>query len=319
MDNMVIQKEPEFEHLEVNSPENMAYCNIVKYNNAKYAILETIKHPPEEFKEIVWRHFSLKRNAIMKTLDAWIEDAKSYKMKITNKEEDYLVKDHNPKTISMFKKHGFYNLLVKVRNEILTEIDKLEILGEPRVLYEMLEIPDENAEEPYTRSLSAYSYSHQDLFEAGGFRHSLFRYLAPIGHFNNVKARFQEEKDLLTQKLPCVGNNSIFVVSDNERWDLLRVLVSGPSGTDYSSGLYLFDIVCTSSYPDAPPQVILVTNGRCKVKFHHNLTESGEVVVPLLTGKWNSDCHILDLLLEIQDLFKTSYSVETSDELLLEK
>lgn len=53
MDNLVIQKEPEFEHLEANSSENIAYCNIVKYNNAKYAILEMIKNPPQEFKEII--------------------------------------------------------------------------------------------------------------------------------------------------------------------------------------------------------------------------------------------------------------------------
>lgn len=252
----------------------------------------------------------------MKTLDYWLGEAKTYKMNISNRDEDYLVKDHNPKTLGLFKKQGYYNLLLKARNEILVELDKLEHLGEPREHFEIIEVPaNELQESPYTRSLAAYTLSQNDLFEAGGFKHTLFRYLSPISIFKSAISRFQEEKDLLNQKLPCLESNSIFVVTDCERWDLLRVLITGPSCTDYANGMYMFDVVCTSNYPQSPPQVLLLTNGRCKVKFHKNLTETGEVIVPLLTkGTWKPNHHLIDLLLEIQDLFRTSYKTESNNE-----
>ena len=55
MDNFIIQKEPDFEHLELESNENRLYSAIVKYNNVKYAMLGMLQNPPDEFKDVVFR------------------------------------------------------------------------------------------------------------------------------------------------------------------------------------------------------------------------------------------------------------------------
>ena len=49
--------EPGYEHekgTKEGDVKNTAYSNVVKYNNIKWAMLETIKNPPDGFESVVY-------------------------------------------------------------------------------------------------------------------------------------------------------------------------------------------------------------------------------------------------------------------------
>lgn len=49
--------------------------------------------------------------------------------------------------------------------------------------------------------------------------------------------------------LPIDITNSIFVRCDNLRVDLLKVLITGSSGTPYGHGAFLYDVFFEDTYP----------------------------------------------------------------------
>ena len=59
------------------TPSGMAlsekYNKDVKINNIKWAMIDNIINPPEEFKEIIKIHFSIKKNEIIKLVEKWGE------------------------------------------------------------------------------------------------------------------------------------------------------------------------------------------------------------------------------------------------------
>ena len=76
----------------------------------------------------------------------------------------------------------------------------------------------------------------------------------------NMKSFMKELKNLHKQ-LEKTPRLSTFVRFDSEEPAFLRVLISGVDSTPYASGLFLFDIYCQPSYPDAPPSVVHITPG----------------------------------------------------------
>mmetsp|Transcript_29748 Transcript_29748/g.27233 ORF Transcript_29748/g.27233 Transcript_29748/m.27233 type:complete len:197 (-) Transcript_29748:3171-3761(-) len=55
---------------------NEGYCNVVRYCNIKYAMIEQIKNPPKGFEAIIKRHFYLKKEKILEECKQWIKLAK---------------------------------------------------------------------------------------------------------------------------------------------------------------------------------------------------------------------------------------------------
>lgn len=125
MDNEILQKEPGYEGYSPQDPGNLAYCAVVKYNNVKYAMRKMIQNPPEEFREIVWKHFALKRTEIEKTLEKWLQEASAFP-DFTN--VDYLVLDHNTHTINKFQEKGYLNRLTKQADKLRAALDSLPAL-----------------------------------------------------------------------------------------------------------------------------------------------------------------------------------------------
>jgi len=68
---------------------------------------------------------------------------------------------------------------------------------------------------------------------------------------------------------------------------LAQLLISGPQGTPYENGLFLFDVYFPPLYPQEPPHVNLRTTGGGTVRFNPNLYNDGKVCLSLL-GTWNS-------------------------------
>ena len=118
-----------------------------------------------------------------------------------------------------------------------------------------------------------------------------------------------------TLPVPSASSPLILVQYDPERLGLVRLLLSGPEGTPYANGLYLFDVYFPNNYPNSPPQVQFRTTGYGTVRFNPNLYESGYVCLSLL-GTWSgSGCERWDpaksnlnqLILSLQALVLNQY------------
>ena len=301
MDNFIIQKEPDFEHLELESNENRLYSAIVKYNNVKYAMLGMLQNPPDEFKDVVFRHFAINRNEIMTNVDLWLEEAKTFDIHSTEDELDYLVMDHNPYSCNLFKSYSYYSLLLQARNELLLKLDELPSLDiQKKPFFQILLTEDMEKLGGYYKKMKEFMVFDTNLCEAGGYKHSLARHLPLVSIYNTYKARFIQEKEYLVQKEFKTSGN-IFVLRDVERWDLMKLLISGKIDTNYSNGLFLFDVVCGEDYPSGPPKVIFLTTGRYRVNFHDRLKSNGEV----LGLNWTPTTRLVDFFEQIQEIFNS--------------
>ncbi|EOD17738.1 hypothetical protein EMIHUDRAFT_57763, partial [Emiliania huxleyi CCMP1516] len=81
---------------------------------------------------------------------------------------------------------------------------------------------------------------------------------------------------------------------------LWRAMISGPEGTPYEGGLFIFDILCPNDYPNTAPKVNLRTTGAGSVRFNPNLYNCGKaclsppddapsLVCLSLLGTWQGD------------------------------
>lgn len=98
--------------------------------------------------------------------------------------------------------------------------------------------------------------------------------------------RVKAELRRLKTDLPLEFGSSIFVRYNQARPYLMRVLVTGPEGTPYDSGVFAFDVYCPPAYPKVPPRVTFLTTGGGTVRFNPNLYNNGKVCLSLL-GTWS--------------------------------
>jgi len=99
------------------------------------------------------------------------------------------------------------------------------------------------------------------------------------------------------------------------------VLIHGPDNTPYEDGIFLFDIMLPSNYPDAPPMVHYVSF--CSNRLNPNLYECGKVCVSLLgtwSGKgtevWTAESSLLQLLVSIQGKHTVFFFVPVFDNII---
>jgi len=104
-------------------------------------------------------------------------------------------------------------------------------------------------------------------------------------HNATQQRRVAKECAGLVALLPCTPSSSIFVRAEEASTSLWRALITGPEGTPYAGGCFVFDIYFPSSYPQVPPKVNLCTTGGGKVRFNPNLYNCGKVCLSLL-GTW---------------------------------
>ncbi|XP_066927802.1 (E3-independent) E2 ubiquitin-conjugating enzyme UBE2O-like isoform X2 [Clytia hemisphaerica] len=116
-------------------------------------------------------------------------------------------------------------------------------------------------------------------------------------------AAIMKDMRLMRSHLPP----GIIVKSFQDRIDLLSILITGPVGTPYEDGLFVFDLQYPDNYPIDPPNVHY--HAFCTDRLNPNLYQEGKVCVSLLgtwTGKgnetWTSKSTVHQLLLSIQGL-----------------
>ncbi|XP_066281905.1 baculoviral IAP repeat-containing protein 6-like isoform X5 [Branchiostoma lanceolatum] len=145
-------------------------------------------------------------------------------------------------------------------------------------------------------------------------------------HFaSNVKAagdvsnprrarRLAQEAVTLSTSLPLSASSSVFVRCDEDRLDIMKVLITGPSDTPYANGCFEFDVYFPQDYPNSPMLVNLETTGHHSVRFNPNLYNDGKVCLSVLNTwhgrpeeKWNSQTSsFLQVLVSIQSLILVS-------------
>ncbi|CAL5403000.1 unnamed protein product [Camellia sinensis] len=87
--------------------------------------------------------------------------------------------------------------------------------------------------------------------------------------------KIQEEWKILEKDLP----DKIFVRVYESRMDLLRAVIVGAEGTPYHDGLFFFDVLFPSGYPNVPPHVHYHSGG---LRINPNLYNCGKVCLSLL-------------------------------------
>jgi ubiquitin-protein ligase len=156
----------------------------------------------------------------------------------------------------------------------------------------ILNQPEENdpeAPDPKTEYFNLLS-QFKVIESSDPLNFSNYIYTDPVNLSSEASRRISRELKTLEKSLPCDSEASIFFMYDNEDMGKMRVLVSGPSETVYSYGLYLFDVRIPADYPRSPPLVNLCTTGNGKVRFNPNMYHNGKVCLSIInTWKGNSD------------------------------
>ncbi|KDQ64475.1 hypothetical protein JAAARDRAFT_28107 [Jaapia argillacea MUCL 33604] len=116
-----------------------------------------------------------------------------------------------------------------------------------------------------------------------------------------------KELAVLTTNLPVAWDSSIFLRVDETRVDIIKALITGPEGTPYHNGCYMFDIFLGPSYNQQPPSVKYMTTNGGKYRFNPNLYADGKVCLSLL-GTWqgpgwvSGKSTLLQVLISIQSM-----------------
>ena len=77
----------------------------------------------------------------------------------------------------------------------------------------------------------------------------------------------------------------IFALPDEDNVGIMRVMITGPSGTPYHGGMFSFLTEFANDYPMKPPKVKCLTTGRNTVSFNPNIYANGKVCLSIL-GTW---------------------------------
>ncbi|XP_050551225.1 baculoviral IAP repeat-containing protein 6 isoform X3 [Spodoptera frugiperda] len=148
-----------------------------------------------------------------------------------------------------------------------------------------------------------------------------FRFLVPYHFEGAVRAagerahparmkRLAQEAATLATSLPLSYSSSVFVRTDADRLDVMKVLITGPSDTPYANGCFVLDVYFPAEYPAVPMLINLETTGRHSVRFNPNLYNDGKVCLSVLNTwhgrpeeKWNAHTSsFLQVLVSIQSL-----------------
>jgi ubiquitin-protein ligase len=176
---------------------------------------------------------------------------------------------------------GVCKLISAIHSEEVTmEIIKLNKIDD------LLEnVKDEEAE--YKSSMIDFQF--EDVDELSNYHYKTDAKNESSG--SNLKERIKRlTKEIvdLNHSLPLSLSSSVFMRVVENRIDTVQFLISGPGGTPYEDGLFIFDAFFPATYPNSPPKVNLQTTGKGQVRFNPNLYNCGKVCLSLL-GTWSGN------------------------------
>ncbi|MDP2439313.1 MAG: ubiquitin-conjugating enzyme E2, partial [archaeon] len=207
-----------------------------------------------------------------------------------------------------------------------SEEDELELA---QLIVEVAGILRENSEPPciaesssgsqspehvYQLALEGLQFDSIDILGQKHQHHFSANLLASPKSSQAKLKRIIRELSSLRSSLPLHPSSSIFVRVDATRPDVLQAMITGPLGTPYGGGCFLFDIYLDATYPNTSPKVNLETTGNGTVRFNPNLYNCGKVCLSLL-GTWQGASNeswspasstLLQVLVSIQSLIFVS-------------
>lgn len=98
--------------------------------------------------------------------------------------------------------------------------------------------------------------------------------------------RLKKEFNIIKKSLTINSEASIFFYVERNQLYKMKFIISGPIGTPYENGLYIFDMCLDKNFPSKPPLVHFSNNGG--QRFNPNLYVCGKVCLSLL-GTWRGD------------------------------
>jgi len=162
-----------------------------------------------------------------------------------------------------------------------------------------------NEEEIYMNAMKTERFAEMEMAH-----HSFEKIATQDSHTARWTKCVGAEYKGIAENLPLTRDSSIFIRVHDSKMQFARFAITGPVGSPYSRGVYIFDIFFGSSYPNSPPQVLLITTGGGTVRFNPNLYADGKVCLSLLgtwsgggTEKWQSGkSTFLQVVVSIQSL-----------------
>jgi hypothetical protein len=121
LDKAVAQREPGFEGLTLQSDENVAYSNVVKYANLRWAMSDMIKRPPLGFESVVRKHFKLAKEEIMREISTWVNQAKDIRPSASIR----LTQSHNAMTLELLQRRGVRTCLQEAYQQLREDLESL--------------------------------------------------------------------------------------------------------------------------------------------------------------------------------------------------
>ncbi|OWF45700.1 baculoviral IAP repeat-containing protein 6-like isoform X2 [Mizuhopecten yessoensis] len=180
----------------------------------------------------------------------------------------------------------------------------------------------ETQDRKYIEAMKVLQFDTSDLVIDDG---NGIKFTSPHHYENNVKAageinnpartrRLAQEAVTLSTSLPLSAGSCVFVRCDEERLDIMKVMITGPADTPYENGCFEFDVYFPQDYPNSPPFINLETTGNHTIRFNPNLYNDGKVCLSVLNTwhgrpeeKWNSNTSsFLQVLVSIQSLILVS-------------
>ncbi|GAW05297.1 hypothetical protein F5879DRAFT_930677 [Lentinula edodes] len=176
---------------------------------------------------------------------------------------------------------------------------------------------EEDAKEAYVKWATSSRFEYCDLTipttdnsdETLNYKHYFNNEIRMLANASIPKRSVAIAKELaiLTTNLPVAWDSSIFLRVDDARVDVIKCLITGPEGTPYHNGCYLFDVFLGANYNQSPPGVKYMTTNGGKYRFNPNLYADGKVCLSLL-GTWTGPgwvpfkSTLLQVLLSIQSM-----------------
>ncbi|CAG7720785.1 unnamed protein product [Allacma fusca] len=252
----------------------------------------------------------------------------NYSKRLTSNTKSKGLKSKSNKTLDDLEDEGLALLIPDIQNtavlvqKAVTElISKLGPSDVEMLEEELKAVPIyQTLEERYLVEMKKLQFAFFDMItedeDTGGIRFTVSHHYEGNVRNNWSRStparlkRLAQESVTLSTSLPVAYGSTIFVRCDTDRLDIMKVLITGPSGTPYSNGCFEFDVFFPNDYPSSPMMINLETTGRQRIRFNPNLYTDGKVCLSILNTwhgrpeeKWNPQTSsLLPVLVAIQSL-----------------
>lgn len=118
----ILGTEPDTAHLPQDGHDSVLFAAIVRYCNIKHAMIEMLREPPYQFREVVALHFKIKQAQIREDVDRWVKEAETLSLELS---ETGVVVNLNLSVVATFRDRGYYECMREARDELFAELDSL--------------------------------------------------------------------------------------------------------------------------------------------------------------------------------------------------